>query len=165
MIVGNCGLVICATLACLAPKQPLRDLALQGVQALQSQGLPSGTKYHSGWKKWILDIGGQPHRFSSKEEVLEANGWRVKEMETISAYNCKYMKGILNSVGLKASPKKETLQEAILRLRYRERTEKFCLCCAREAGLPAGLRNQENRSNFHFARPKDPRKGGCSKLF
>lgn len=154
MIVGNCGLVICATLACLTPKQPLMDLVLQGAQTLQSQGLPAGAKYHSGWKKWILDIGGQQHKFSSKEHVLETNIWRVTEIEAISGYNCKEMKGILTTAGVKAPAKKDSLQAGLLRLRYRERTEKVCICCAHQAGLLVGLRNQENRARHSLCTPR-----------
>ena len=120
MVIGNAGMAICAVLASLEPKAALLPMIKESLDSLECQGLPPTLKFHSGWKKWRYPIGGQDHKFLSKEDALEVHEWKVKEMESLSYMTCKTMQGELKEASLKAPAKKYDAAEALLRLRYRK---------------------------------------------
>ena len=92
MVVPNCGMVILSTLACLEPTQKLKDPIAKCVGVAHIQGIPPSMKYHGGWKKWLISVGGQNHQFLAKEQALDVHRWLVDVNHSLSQKSCAVMK-------------------------------------------------------------------------
>ena len=127
MVVPNCGMVILATLACLEPTEKLKHLMAKCTEASHTQGIPPSMKYHGGWKKWILAIGGQNHQFLTKEQALDVHRWMVDVNHSLTQKSVAAMKEQLDSK-IGSGKRRAEVVEALVRQLYRA-TEFSCVCC------------------------------------
>jgi len=127
MVVPNCGMVIVATLACLEPTEKLKHLMAKCAEASHTQGIPPSMKYHGGWKKWILAIGGQNHQFLTKEQALDVHRWLVDVNHSLTQKSVAAMKEQLDSK-IGSGKRRAEVVEALVRQLYRA-TEFSCVCC------------------------------------
>ena len=132
MLTPNVGMVILAVFSCLKPKPSVLPIISLGLEAAQTQGLPSTLKFHKGWKRWILPVGSIDHKFLEKDTALDVHFWSLKQMDEINRMTCKSMKDELQTSMMKIPTKKADLALALLRHRYRASSlvlASSCECC------------------------------------
>ena len=109
---------------------PLKDKMKACYQSRFLQGLPASLKYHSGWKKWKLDIGDQIHTFSSREDALMAHKLVLEHEEKSSTKTVKQLNAELSAAGIKPERTKDKAVQAAVRLGFRQNDTVVCTCCA-----------------------------------
>lgn len=70
------------------------SLCVQAVleRCLQQQdmlGVPDCLRYHQGWKKWRLDVGGSTHSFREKANAMEAARWSIETRNALQVKTAK----------------------------------------------------------------------------
>ena len=108
---------------------PLKDRMKACYQSRFLQGLPTSLKYHSGWKKWKLDIGDQIHTFSSREDALMAHKLVLEIEEKSSIKTVKQLNAELSAAGIKPERTKDKAVQAAVRLGFRQNDTLVCTCC------------------------------------
>ena len=99
----------------------------------QLQGIPPSLKFHGGWKKWRLTVGGTQHNFDNREDAVAASRL-VQEMgQTLQSVAMKELGKELSAAGFKTPRKKDEAIQSALRLRYKH-GEMACTCCSKVRG-------------------------------
>lgn len=133
MIVPNVGMAVLAFVSCLEPRgekyDPHLELAIRNRELL---GVPESLKYHHGYKKWKLDIGGAAHYFAEKDTAVMAADWTAKTKRELEPRNGKDLKQELTKGGQKSPRLKSDMVEAVVRFRFKHGSLK-CSCCTSNA--------------------------------
>ena len=106
-----------------------QDLLYRCEMAKFMQGVPPILKFHGGWKKWRLDVGGSVHTFDSKELAMSATHGVQELQSTLAQQGMKELTDELKSAHHKAPRRKDEAVLAVLRLRYKA-GDTTCSCCS-----------------------------------
>ena len=107
----------------------LQDALAESHKECETLGLPETLKFHAGWQRWRLDIGGQSHTFVSKEDALEAHRVVTNARQGFNTKTVKDLNVILTNAGVKAERTKPKAIEAVVRHSFRT-SGIPCHCCS-----------------------------------
>ena len=132
MVVGNVGMVVLATVAVLVPRPVVFDPYLNTcISQRDMLGIPDTVRYHGGWKKWRVSLGGTHHAFDDKKQAVQVAFEFLKVRNHLEFRSVKLLSEEVKEAGQKASRKKEELIEAVVRIRYKKNPP-LCSCCTLE---------------------------------
>lgn len=107
---------------------PCEEVIERSASDQDKLGIPPIVKYHGGWKKWKVDIGGNQHTFSDKEAALDAAAWvQVWEIK-LDQTKMAQLNAELKEAGQKTTRSKKDSMMAVLRHRYKS-ASMGCTCC------------------------------------